>query len=178
MPGYTYPAAPASVSGSVAQIHTAMQNPQTVARRLRTLLEQRYVSDALLKGRFEATGGGLFYETGEPIGTGENPRAVAPGGEDQCARAQGDRSAAAADATQKLVRSDRAEDRKLPADRRPEPQRQTQHDGRQRQLHQDQLVHQRQPAAMQPVRHSAQGDKQRAADETRQPARGVARRHR
>ncbi len=81
MPGYTYPAAPGSVSGNVASIHAAMKNPQTIARRLRTLLEQRYISDALLKGRFEATGGGLFYESGEPIGSGENPRAVAPGGE-------------------------------------------------------------------------------------------------
>lgn len=81
MAGYSYPAAPATVSGSVAQIHTLMQNPTLVARRMRTLVEQRYIADALLKGRFEATGGGLFYETGEAIGSGENPRAVAPGGE-------------------------------------------------------------------------------------------------
>lgn len=81
MAGYTYPAAPASVSGDIQSIHRLMQSPPTIARRLRTILEQRYVADALLTGRFEATGGGLFYESGEPIGSGENPRAIAPGGE-------------------------------------------------------------------------------------------------
>lgn len=81
MAGYTYPAAPATVSGDVQSIHRLMQAPPLVARRLRDLVEQRYIADALLKGRFEATGGGIFYESGEEIGTGENPRAVAPGGE-------------------------------------------------------------------------------------------------
>ena len=81
MAGYSYPAAPASVSGDVQSIHRLMQTPPLVARRLRTLVEQRYIADVLLKGRFEATGGGLFYESGEAIGSGENPRAVSPGGE-------------------------------------------------------------------------------------------------
>lgn len=81
MAGYTYPAAPASTDGDVETIHRLMQSPPLVARRLRTLVEQRYIADALLKGRFQATGGGLFYESGEAIGSGENPRAVSPGGE-------------------------------------------------------------------------------------------------
>lgn len=81
MPGYTYPAPPATVSGDIQSIHHLMQSPPLIARRLRTLLEQRYIADALLKGRFEAVGGGIFYESGEPIGSGENPKAVAPGGE-------------------------------------------------------------------------------------------------
>lgn len=81
MAGYTYPAAPASVSGDIQSIHRLMQSPPLVARRLRGLVEQRYIADALLKGRFEATGGGIFYESGEPIGSGENPRAVSAGGE-------------------------------------------------------------------------------------------------
>jgi hypothetical protein len=50
-----------------------------IARRLRTLLEQRYIADALLSGRFQVSGGAVSYETGEPIGTGDNPRAVQPG---------------------------------------------------------------------------------------------------
>lgn len=81
MPGYTYPAPAPSLSGDVLSIHRLLQNPTLIARRLRTLLEQRYISDALLKGRFAVEGGAVVYESGEPIGTPENPRAVAPGAE-------------------------------------------------------------------------------------------------
>jgi len=81
MPGYTYPAAPASVASDTVSIHRLMQSPPLIARRLRTLLNQRYISDALLKGRFTAQGGGIFFESGESIFSGENPRAVTPGAE-------------------------------------------------------------------------------------------------
>ncbi|GAA4117441.1 hypothetical protein GCM10022215_18080 [Nocardioides fonticola] len=81
MPGYTYPAPQPTLSGDIRQIHRLLRDPTLIARRLRTILEQRYVADALLTGRFSAVGGGVFYETGEPIATGENPRAVGPGGE-------------------------------------------------------------------------------------------------
>jgi hypothetical protein len=79
MAGYTYPPAAPALSGDVLSIHRLLQNPNLVARRLRTLLEQRYIADALLKGRFQVAGGAVVYETGEPIGTDENPEAVAPG---------------------------------------------------------------------------------------------------
>lgn len=79
MPGYTYPAPAPTFSGDVLQIHRLLKDPRLLARRLRTLLEQRYVSDALLKGRFIAEGGSITYESGESIFSGENPRAVAPG---------------------------------------------------------------------------------------------------
>jgi hypothetical protein len=81
MPGYTYPAPAATTSSDVRAIHRLMQSPPSIARRMRTILEQRYVSDALLTGRFEARGGGIFYESGESIFSGENPRAVSAGGE-------------------------------------------------------------------------------------------------
>ncbi|MCO4276124.1 hypothetical protein NG701_17120 [Pseudarthrobacter sp. HLT3-5] len=77
---FTYPAPPATVSGgTIQEIHHFLKNPTLISRRLRTLLEQRYIADALLTGRFEAVGGGLFYETGEPIVTNDDPEAVAPG---------------------------------------------------------------------------------------------------
>jgi hypothetical protein len=77
---FTYPAPPATVSGgTIQEIHQFLKNPTLLSRRLRTLLEQRYIADALLTGRFEAVGGGLFYETGEPIVTNDDPEAVAPG---------------------------------------------------------------------------------------------------
>lgn len=78
---YTYPPAAPTLSGDVVSINRFLRNPAAVARRLRTILEQRYISDALLTQPLRAEGGAITYETGEPIGTGENPRAVAPGSE-------------------------------------------------------------------------------------------------
>jgi hypothetical protein len=77
---YTYPAPPATVSGgNTVEVHYFLKNPTLISRRLRTLLEQRYIADYLLQGRFTAVGGALLYETGEPIGTNDDPEAVAPG---------------------------------------------------------------------------------------------------
>lgn len=78
---YTYPPAAPTISGDNVTISRFLNNPTLVARRLRTLLEQRYIADALLTGRFNVEGGAVTYETGESIFSGENPRAVAPGAE-------------------------------------------------------------------------------------------------
>jgi hypothetical protein len=76
---YTYPPAGPSISGDTVSISRFLNNPTVLARRLRTLLEQRYIADTLLSGRFTVSGGAVTYETGEAIGTGDNPRAVNPG---------------------------------------------------------------------------------------------------
>lgn len=78
---YTYPPAAPTISGDSVTISRFLQNPTLVARRLRTLLEQRYIADALLKGRFMVSGGAVLYETGETIFSDRNPQAVSPGGE-------------------------------------------------------------------------------------------------
>jgi hypothetical protein len=78
---YTYPPAAPSISGDNVTISRFLNNPTLVARRLRTLLEQRYIADTLLSGRFNVEGGAVTYETGESIFSGENPRAVGPGSE-------------------------------------------------------------------------------------------------
>lgn len=78
---YTYPPAAPSISGDNVTISRFLNSPELVARRLRSLLEQRYISDHLLSGRFAVSGGSVVYETGESIFSGENPRAVAPGAE-------------------------------------------------------------------------------------------------
>jgi len=78
---YTYPPAAPTVTGDVISIHRFLQNPTLVARRLRTLLQQRYIADALLKGRYIVSGGAIQVESGESLFVGENPRAVSPGGE-------------------------------------------------------------------------------------------------
>ena len=78
---YTYPAPAPTLSGDIETISRFLNDPTLIARRLRTLAEQRYIADTLLTGRFQVSGGAVLYETGETIFTADNPRAVAPGGE-------------------------------------------------------------------------------------------------
>jgi hypothetical protein len=78
---YTYPPSAPTLSGDVQTISRFLQSPTLVARRLRTILEQRYIADALLTGRFTVSGGAIQYETGETIFAADDPRAVAPGSE-------------------------------------------------------------------------------------------------
>lgn len=80
MSGYTYPAlAPAGTGLTTVEIHHLLKTPQTISRRVRDLSNKRYISDVLLKGRFVAEGGGIFYETGEEIFTTDDAAEVAPG---------------------------------------------------------------------------------------------------
>lgn len=76
---YTYPPAAPTVSGDVTSIHTLLQSPTLVARRLRTLAEQRFIADALLTGRFEAVGGAIQFEQGDSLYTDRTPEVVRPG---------------------------------------------------------------------------------------------------
>jgi hypothetical protein len=77
----TYPPAGPTLSGDLQTISRFLSNPTLVARRLRTLAEQRYIADSLLSGRFTVSGGAVQYETGESIFAPDDPRAVSPGGE-------------------------------------------------------------------------------------------------
>lgn len=78
---YTYPPAAPTISGDNVTISRFLNNPTLIARRLRTMLEQRYIADALLTGRFNVEGGAVQYETGETIFALDDPRVVAPGAE-------------------------------------------------------------------------------------------------
>ena len=79
---YTYPTVPASGAGMTAeQIHRLMQSPTLVARRLAELLNQKFIADYLLTGRYQASGGGISYPGGVPIFTADDPEAIAAGGE-------------------------------------------------------------------------------------------------
>ncbi|HEY5200208.1 MAG TPA: hypothetical protein VIJ31_04795 [Acidothermaceae bacterium] len=78
---YTYgPAAP-TLSGDLETISVFLQSPTLITRYLRTLAQQRYISDRVLSQRFVVQGGAVVYETGETIFTVDSPRAVAPGAE-------------------------------------------------------------------------------------------------
>ncbi|WP_238148802.1 hypothetical protein [Serinicoccus sediminis] len=74
---YPVPAAPAT--GDAALAHRILKSPPTVAQRVQDLSLRRYIADLLLSERLEAVGGAIVYESGEEVGTGEAPRAVAPG---------------------------------------------------------------------------------------------------
>lgn len=76
---YKYPPAPATLSGDNVTISRFLNNPTLVARRLRTLLEQRFIADALLTGRYDAAGGSISYETSEGLYVDREAEAVAPG---------------------------------------------------------------------------------------------------
>jgi len=75
---YTYPAPAPTVSGDFTTIHTLLQRPDLIARRLRTIADQRFISDALLTGRFNVVGGAIQYEQSESIYTDRTPEVVRP----------------------------------------------------------------------------------------------------
>lgn len=79
----TYPVPAITDVGNLSaeQIHLLLLSQPAIARRVRTLASQRFISDALLKGRFQSVGGAVLYETGEPIFAEDEAEAVAPGGE-------------------------------------------------------------------------------------------------
>jgi hypothetical protein len=76
-----YPPVQPTLSGDVLTISRFLNNPTLVARRLRTLAEQRFISDVLLSGRINTTSGSVLYETGESIFSDRAPASVAPGSE-------------------------------------------------------------------------------------------------
>jgi hypothetical protein len=78
---YTYPGTPVQVDSSLTetQVHHLMKSPSLLARRVRELAAQKFISDFLLKGRFVAVGGAVLYETGESIFPDDDPEGVAPG---------------------------------------------------------------------------------------------------
>ena len=73
----TYPPAAPSLSGDVLTISRFLNTPTAVSRRLRTIAENRFISDVLLSGRIE--GSSILYETDESIYTADAPQVVAPG---------------------------------------------------------------------------------------------------
>jgi hypothetical protein len=81
MPSYTYPLARPSGTLTAAQLHLLLSKPNLIAKRVAQLVDQKFLADFLLQARFEARGGGIFYETGEEIFAADSPQAVEPGGE-------------------------------------------------------------------------------------------------
>lgn len=78
---HIYPPAAPTMTGDVITISRFLGNPAAVSRRLRTLAENRFISDVLLAGRYAVSAGSIQYETGESIFTAKAPEVVNPGAE-------------------------------------------------------------------------------------------------
>lgn len=77
----SYPPAPVTISGDVESINRFLMTPALITRRLRTLVENRFIADALLTGRYSIQGGAIMYEQNEVIYSDRPIESVAPGSE-------------------------------------------------------------------------------------------------
>nr|WP_146077566.1 hypothetical protein [Clavibacter michiganensis] len=78
---YPVPAIDSVDTLTTEQIHQLLRSQPSIARRIRTLAAQKFISDALLKGRFKSVGGVVLYENGDPLFAPDDPEAINPGGE-------------------------------------------------------------------------------------------------
>ena len=80
--GYTYPQRHKEGALTKDELQFLLKSPRLIARRLADLTKEKFLADYLLSGRYDATGGGVFYETEtEDLYTDEDPEAIEPGGE-------------------------------------------------------------------------------------------------
>ena len=77
----SYPPAPPTLSGDLLTISRFLQSPTQVLRRLRTIMDLRFVSDQILTQAFRSSGGAVLYEVSEPILNTRPVTAVAAGSE-------------------------------------------------------------------------------------------------
>ncbi|MDI9889968.1 phage major capsid protein [Microbacterium sp. IEGM 1404] len=78
---YTYPVKHPTGALTTEQLHLLLSNPRLIARRVADITKMKFIADYLLPARFDATGGGIFYETGEPVFANGEPEAIEPLGE-------------------------------------------------------------------------------------------------
>ncbi|MFE9232047.1 phage major capsid protein [Cellulosimicrobium funkei] len=81
MASYTYPVKHPEGTLTTDELHLLLSNPRVIAKRLHDLTQMKFIADFLLQGRFNAAGGGVFYETGEDAFTSDDPESIAPLGE-------------------------------------------------------------------------------------------------
>lgn len=78
---YTYPPVAPTIAGDYITVSRFLNNTPLVARRLRTLAEQRFVATSILTGRTTTSSGSLQYETTEGIYADRAVEVIAPGSE-------------------------------------------------------------------------------------------------
>lgn len=80
MPNAFPPASP-TISGDYLTVSRFLNTPTLVARRMRTLAEQRLVATTILTGREAVSGGAISFEQNEGLYADRPVEAVSPGGE-------------------------------------------------------------------------------------------------
>jgi hypothetical protein len=78
---YSYPPAAPTLSGDFFTVSRFLNDPVVVARRLRTLAEQRLIATAILSGRETVSGGAIGFEQNETMYPDRVVESVSPGGE-------------------------------------------------------------------------------------------------
>lgn len=77
----TYPPASPTINGDVVSANRFLKDTPMVARALRTIEAEQFVSDRILTGQSYTESGAVSYEQDEGIYADRAPRAVAPGAE-------------------------------------------------------------------------------------------------
>ncbi|WP_157486881.1 phage major capsid protein [Leucobacter salsicius] len=77
----TYPVSHPTGKLTQEQLHLFISSAPLIAKRVADITQMRFISDYLLQGRFDATGGGIFYENGDPVFADGDPEAISPLGE-------------------------------------------------------------------------------------------------
>lgn len=80
MPNAFPPASP-TIAGDYLTVSRFLNTPSLVARRMRTLAEQRLIATSILTGRETVSGGAISFEQNEGLYTDRAVEAVSPGGE-------------------------------------------------------------------------------------------------
>lgn len=76
-----FPPASPTISGDYLTVSRFLNTPTLVARRMRTLAEQRLISTSILTGRETVSGGAISFEQNEGLYADRPVEAVSPGGE-------------------------------------------------------------------------------------------------
>ena len=79
---YTYP----YVNGAgqdltSADVHHFLKTPALVARRVAELARGKFIADFLLRGRYDATGGGVAFIVDDSVESNDDPEVIAAGAE-------------------------------------------------------------------------------------------------
>ena len=80
MPNAFPPASP-TIAGDYMTVSRFLNTPTLVARRMRTLAEQRLIATSILTGREVVSGGAISFDQNEGLYTDRPVEAVSPGGE-------------------------------------------------------------------------------------------------
>lgn len=78
---YTYPYVNgAGADITVDDVHHFLKTPSLVAKRIAKLANQRFLSDFLLRGRYNAEGGGISYLVDDGLYSDHEAESITPGG--------------------------------------------------------------------------------------------------